>query len=164
VNTWVARAVFLVGCLGAAFYLVEQPEAVRWVPFGVAVGVALLGVVWMRLAPAASRAGAEARHAEIAPALEAVVAWSAAPTVDAELSRRIDRDVRPHLRRVEDGLAALHDRVGAQRYAGFMDAYARGERALNRAWSASADGYLEEARSQLEIAHAALDRASSLLA
>jgi len=162
-NPWLARAVFLAGCLAGAFFLVERPDEVQWTPFGAAVALALVGIALMRLAPAPSRSGGDAAHAEIAPALAALVAWSRAPVVDAELTRQIDREVRPHLRRIEDGLGELHDRLGAQRYASFMDAYARGERALNRVWSAAADGYLEEARSQLVTAHAALARATDLL-
>jgi hypothetical protein len=41
---------------------------------------------------------------------------------------------------------------GMQNYADVMSAFAAGERYINRVWSASTDGYLEEVRLYLEKA------------
>jgi hypothetical protein len=41
---------------------------------------------------------------------------------------------------------------GLQNYADVMSAFAAGERYINRVWSASTDGYVDEVRSYLERA------------
>lgn len=161
----VFRGVFLVGCLTAAYFLVEQPEAVRWAPFGGSVGVALAGIVGMRSQRPRRVAGpAGSLHEEpLAQALQALIAWverepEANPRLD-DLPGRIDAEVKPHLRAVEGGLEDLQARIGVKSYATFMDGYARAERSLNRAWSAAADGFREEARGQLATADLALRQA-----
>ncbi len=55
-------------------------------------------------------------------------------------------------------------KLGMQRYADIMSPFANGERLLNRAWSASADGYVDEVRSCIAGARAELQKASRLLA
>lgn len=161
----VGRIIFVASCLVAAFFLVERPEEVRWGPFAGAIIAALGGVVLMRQRRARPRAGGALR-AEDAPAVEAlseVLAWvRSAPRDEGDLrdlSGRLDHDVKPALRRVERALGGLRDRLGITRYARFMDGFARGERALNRAWSAAADGYVDEAREQLDIADTAFSQA-----
>lgn len=58
---------------------------------------------------------------------------------------RIDR-VQKHLSmQVVDGRNILIGQLGLAGFAEFMDGYSRMERALNRAWSAAADGVLDEA-------------------
>jgi hypothetical protein len=163
------RGVFLVGCLVAAYFLVEQPSSVRWVPFGVGVGVALAGIAGMRSQRAPRAVGpARGLHEEpVGQALEALMSWverepEANPRLD-DLSGRIDAEVKPHLRAVEHGLDDLQARIGVKPYAAFMDGYARAERSLNRAWSAAADGFREEARAQLAIADQALRQAREAL-
>jgi len=53
---------------------------------------------------------------------------------------------------------------GLQSYADLMSAFACGERYVNRAWSASADGYIDEVRASLDTALAQLTKAKNLLA
>ncbi len=58
---------------------------------------------------------------------------------------RIDR-VQKHLSmQIVDSRNVLISQLGLTGFAEFMDAYSRMERALNRAWSAAADGVLDEA-------------------
>jgi hypothetical protein len=57
------------------------------------------------------------------------------------------------------GRALLISRMGLGGYAQLMDRFAAGERQLNRAWSAAADGYEEEAVECLETAAAVLEEA-----
>jgi hypothetical protein len=58
---------------------------------------------------------------------------------------RIDR-VQKHLSmQIVDSRNILISQLGLTGFAEFMDAYSRMERALNRAWSAAADGVLDEA-------------------
>jgi len=161
------RGVFLVGCLVAAYFLVEQPEAVRWPFFGAAVVVALAGIAGMR-SQRVKVAGGPARALHEEPVGQAVVhisSWVERQLAErpTDLSGRIDAEVKPHLRAVEHGLAELQARRGVKAYASFMDDYARAERALNRAWSAAADGFHAEAHAQLAIAEQSLRRARDRL-
>lgn len=164
-----SRLVFVVGCLGAAFFLVERPLEVRWVPFGAALLVAGVGIVAMRWSAPRRSVTDEGVHHD-APARRALTeldAWlkvTADEKVDlSNLPARIDADVKPLLRTVEADLDELRHRLGLEAFAAFMDGYARGERALNRAWSAAADGYLGEARKQLRIGELALQQAVQAL-
>jgi hypothetical protein len=51
-----------------------------------------------------------------------------------------------------------------QNYADVMSAFAAGERYINRVWSASTDGYVDEVRSYLERATQQFRDAGSLFA
>lgn len=63
-----------------------------------------------------------------------------------------------------DARNALIQRFGLQAFAEIMTQFASGERYLNRAWSAAADGYLHEARDSVNRANAHITRASEILA
>jgi len=161
-----SQTLFLAGCLVAAYFLVERPNEIRWAPFAAAVAAAMVGIAGMRRSKPARPAGVgPGRQEPAAEALAAVLAWlgTASRENPDNLAQRLDTEVKPHLREVEDGLGRLHDQLGLERYAQFMDGYARGERALNRAWSAAADGYAREAREQLGVAELALDQARRAL-
>ncbi len=59
-----------------------------------------------------------------------------------------------------DARYALVQLYGLQAFAEIMTQFASGERFVNRAWSAAADGYMEEAGASLERAEGHLQRAS----
>ena len=63
-----------------------------------------------------------------------------------ELRFEIDRRFRKDLNRFVAARESLSHIYGLQSYADIMSAFAAGERYLNRVWSASADGYADEAR------------------
>ncbi len=63
-----------------------------------------------------------------------------------------------------DARNALIQRFGLQAFAEIMTQFASGERYLNRAWSAAADGYMNEARDSVTRSDAHIARASELLA
>jgi len=50
-----------------------------------------------------------------------------------------------------------------QNYANIMSPFAIGERLLNRAWSASADGYVDEVKDCIRRARVEMQRAKLLL-
>lgn len=62
-----------------------------------------------------------------------------------ELRFEIDRRFRDDLIRFADARMTLAHLYGLQKYADIMSHFAAGERYLNRVWSASADGYKDEA-------------------
>lgn len=75
------------------------------------------------------------------------------------LHARLDQLSTEALASLAENRQALADAFGAEAYAAVMTAFASGERAVNRAWSASADGYRDEAvasvrRAVPELRHA----------
>ena len=92
----------------------------------------------------------------------------------AELSKR-QTAMAPHqvVEYIDDQLAepfadfadarnALVQRFGLQGFADVMTQFASGERFVNRAWSAAADGYMEEVAASLERAQGHLNKAQEL--
>ena len=70
----------------------------------------------------------------------------------ADLRDRIDLKLRDDLRRFADARSSMVHLFGLQTYADIMSSFAAGERYINRVWSASADGYDEEAATYIEKA------------
>lgn len=83
-----------------------------------------------------------------------------------DLRFEVDKRFRADLNRFAEARQSLAHIYGLQAYADIMSAFAAGERYLNRVWSASADGYVDEAREyigrateQFEEARTRLDEA-----
>jgi hypothetical protein len=72
---------------------------------------------------------------------------------------RAERIISEHVPPFLDARPQLVARLGLAGYAQLMDRFAAGERQLNRAWSAAADGYEEEAVACLNNASALLEEA-----
>ena len=75
----------------------------------------------------------------------------------------IDDKLRNDLRRFADARESMVHLFGLQAYADIMSSFAAAERYLNRVWSASVDGYIDEchayighSRAQFEAAEAKL--------
>jgi hypothetical protein len=158
------RLLFGAGALIAAYFLVEQADAVRWVRFGPALVVSGLGIILMRRA-ARGQAGSPETHRENlrlgAEALARLV-----DRIDRDRPDRpddwpewIDHGLMPELAVFVDVREALQAVAGLDGYARVMDAFARGERTLNRVWAAAADGYGGEAARSLALARDDFDAA-----
>jgi len=73
------------------------------------------------------------------------------PTYEARFE--IDRKFRDDLFNFADARMSIGHRYGLQPYADVMSAFAAGERYINRVWSASADGYVDEVNAYITKAH-----------
>ncbi|MEQ9504433.1 MAG: hypothetical protein RIT81_46680 [Deltaproteobacteria bacterium] len=152
---------FYLGVTAGAFVTVRELSIVTWWQYGITVAIAVAGVVLLRLTARGGATDQKTAAAELQVVHESLAATLAAiEALNAERERvgvygihgRIDADVMHDVNRfveVRETIATVH---GLDVYARTMDAFASGERALNRAWSASADGYVDEV-------HACLDRA-----
>lgn len=69
-----------------------------------------------------------------------------------EVRFEIDRLFRDDLTLFADSRRSLGHRYGLQPYAEVMSAFAAGERYINRVWSASSDGYVDEVMKYLSKA------------
>jgi len=162
-NRTLAFVLITAGTVGAAIGVAQtDPSTVgftstfQWnVPLtGASLLVLLVGLLGTRAAARAEReAGAEAgadlqvlrnAAADLADQVQAVQNGLDGLEV-ADLHHRIDAIAVGPAADFDENCRALVDAYGMSAYARVMAVYAPGERTLNRAWSASADGHAEEA-------------------
>jgi hypothetical protein len=81
-----------------------------------------------------------------------------------DLHARVDAVLSGPLTDFAAARQELSDRHGMAVYAKVLGPFSQGERFLNRAWSASTDGYLDEARDSVRAARPELEAARAALA
>ncbi|MEX0975886.1 MAG: hypothetical protein WDZ50_02175 [Woeseia sp.] len=158
------------GFLVAAFATALDADATNWALFVPAALIGSFGVFLIKRQTAgAARSGdvLAANRSELYESLDNIVAElatisSATDLPVEDLRLEIDRRLRDDLRRFADARESMVHLFSLQLYAEIMSDFAAGERYVNRVWSASADGYGEEARRYLQRAaarfHAARER------
>jgi hypothetical protein len=147
--------------LAGAFISVLDPTTVDWSWF---VPVLILGTLALYTYRKAHHGEARASHrlsgnlqiletslVNILGNLETLNADSANLPV-YETRFEIDRLLREDLNNFANARESMKHVFGLQNYADVMSAFAAGERYINRVWSASTDGYIDEVRSYLERA------------
>lgn len=163
----------ILGFLAAAYVAALDPETVAWAVFVPTIVVAAIGVAMIRYARRAEARGGERlqqNRRTLADALERLerelAALHAGSDTDAvaHLHDDIDRRLREDLRRFADARESMIHLYSLNTYADIMSAFAAGERYINRVWSASADGYPDEARSYLKRASSQIALARNALA
>jgi len=159
------------GFLGGAFATSLDVENVNWTIFIAMAAAAVIGLVIYK-----NQVGALARSETVLETNRAELRESIANIVDdladinsggltrgAVLRDRIDLKLREDLRRFADARQSMVHLFGLQTYADIMSNFAAGERYINRVWSASADGYDEEAEAYLKRAADQFDEAKQQL-
>lgn len=154
-------ALVTVGFLGGAFTAVRQVEGVAAGMFLFWLALGVLGVLLVRRA-ARREATDEVRLTTniqaLEDSLERIVASAERLNAEKEaidvydLRHRIDERFLDDLVGFVDARESIAHSYGLQAYAEVMNRFAAGERYLNRVWSASTDGYIEEAHRYLEKA------------
>ncbi len=158
-----ALAIFLIiaGFVLGALFAVLSVDTVAWLPYLVAVALGFVGVVMLKRT---HRAGASDSHhvagniGTLETALDNICR-----NLDDLVGRRervpphefrfeIDRHFREDLTAFADARESMQHAFGLQAYADIMSAFAAGERYINRVWTASADGYVDEVMAYLEKA------------
>ncbi len=152
-----------VGFLAGALAATADKANVYWVYFAAALGTGVVGIVLVRFG--------ERRESRVEGKLSSDIR-----SIEESLKRIVEKmkglneekqsintyDVRYRIDElfVEDldtfvqareSIAEVH---GLQAYADVMSGFAAGERYLNRVWSASADGYIDEVDTYLDKAQA----------
>ena len=166
------------GFLAGAFLASLDPREIHWIAFVPTLLVGAAGVWLLKKASSAHARSDEtlannrnsieeslvriiANLEELESGKESIPPW--------ELRFEIDHRFRLDLNAFVEARESLTHIYGLQAYADIMSDFAAGERYLNRVWSASADGYVQEAkdyihraliqfqhaRSKLDAAHAA---------
>ena len=160
------HAVITVGCVVGSYLLVLDERAVAWSAFVPVLLFAVAGVALVRVA-SHRESQHEVRRSEnidnVRSSLERLTERARALDDEKEaidvydLRHRIDDDFRADLEAFAAARQVVAHLFGLQAYADVMSRFAAAERYLNRVWSASTDGYLDEA-------HAYLTRAREQLA
>ena len=159
------------GFLGGAFATSLDVQNVNWTIFISMAAAAVVGLVIYKM-----QVGALARSEEVLKTNRVELRESIANVVNdlqelnndnltrgAVLRDRIDLKLREDLRRFADARQSMVHLFGLQTYADIMSHFAAGQRYINRVWSASADGYDEEADAYLKKAAVQFDEAKQRL-
>lgn len=149
------------GFLAGAFLAVQDQLTVPVGPFVLALIVGAVGIVMVRWAT--HRAATHEEHlaanistigSSLAQVVEDVEQLEAQKDdIDVyELRHVIDRTFPPHLQAFVEARQSIAHSYGLPAYADVMNSFAAGERNLNRVWSASTDGYIDEAHNYITLA------------
>jgi hypothetical protein len=159
------------GFLGGAFATSLDVQNVNWMLFAGTAGAALIGLlIFKRQLSSLARSPEvlEVNRVELRESIANVVK-DLGDIIEGELTQgavlrdRIDLKLREDLRRFADARQSMVHLFGLQTYADIMSNFAAGERYINRVWSASADGYDEEANTYLKKAAGQFEEARQQL-
>ena len=156
-----ALTLVFVAFLSGSFVSVLDPRLVDWNFLVPILAAGLLGLWMYRKAEhAATRSGdrlagnistLDASLKNILENLEALLArGDDLPVYEARFE--IDRLFREDLNNFAEARESMIHVFGIQNYADVMSNFAAGERYINRVWSASTDGYVDEVRTYIKRA------------
>lgn len=161
------------GFLAGSYVAVLDEETVAVGPYLLALGIGILGAALVILSKrqASRQTDVLATNIETAKAsLDTLVAKAEALEREQDeigvygLSKRIDEDFPEALDAFVQARKSLAHRYGLSAYASVMNPFAAGERYLNRVWSTSIDGYIDEATTYVTAAKEQLTEARDALA
>ncbi|MHC4875610.1 MAG: hypothetical protein ACYTGL_03865 [Planctomycetota bacterium] len=128
-------------------------QTINWLHYALAGSVGVAGVIGLRRTAGETESKHEKIEGDIeelrgslgrvVDRLEALLKDSESISV-YDVHQRIDDQFMEDLGVFADARESMIPRFGLQPYADIMSLFAGGERLLNRAWSASADGYVDE--------------------
>ncbi len=147
--------------LSGAYLSVVDALEVEWKAMSITLIVGAIGVLLARMgskAEATSEEMMDSNMATVRSSLDRIVDHvtdlcdqrESIPTY--EMSHEIDRRLLDDLNSFVESREVITHVFGLQAYADVMSHYAGGERYLNRVWSASADGYVDEVNAYIERA------------
>ncbi len=145
---------------------------VPWLWYGLSMAVGIVGVVLLRKSSqseVSDTGRVQEEYATIESSLKTLnekishLDANMKNMAPGQIVNFIDEECAPAFSDFADSRNALIQRFGLQAFADIMSQFASGERFMNRAWSASADGYMNEVRDCIDRAKAHLAKASDLL-
>ena len=150
-----------IGFLGGSYEVVKQVETVNTASFLLWLTIGIVGVIVAQRARKAEATDAEVITTNVRAIEESlgVLAVEARRLDDDksdlnvyDLRHRIDETFMADLQKFVDARESIAHSYGLKAYAEVMNRFAAGERALNRVWSASTDGYIDETSAYIEKA------------
>ncbi len=165
-------AIMALGFLAAAFFVVQYPDHVNWTGWGACTVVTAVGALMIRFSQRATADEGEQAAGDIVTlesSLSALVATIGKLTQEKseenvfDYCKRIDDECMDDINDFVEAREAIIVRFGLAAYAQVMDNFALAERSLNRAWCASADGYIDELHLCIERAEIYMVKAQDSL-
>ncbi|MHC4116739.1 MAG: hypothetical protein ACYSWO_04445 [Planctomycetota bacterium] len=150
-----------IGFVGAALATVVDVDEVRWAWYLPALAVAVAGVAAVRIESARhskTEHHVVTRIESVETSLERISANISKLNADKDsintydVRHRIDELFIDDLDTFVASRQSIAHRYGLAVYGEVMSSFAAGERYLNRVWSASADGYIDEVNAYLDKA------------
>ncbi len=150
-----------VGFLGGSYEVVKQVEGVNTSAFLVWLSIGIVGVIVAQRARKAEATDVEVISTNVRAIEESLESLTVeakrlneekAETNVYDLRHKIDESFMNHLVKFVDARESIAHSYGLKAYAEVMNRFAAGERSINRVWSASTDGYIEETSAYLEKA------------
>ncbi|HUT46405.1 MAG TPA: hypothetical protein VMX36_08970 [Sedimentisphaerales bacterium] len=150
-----------VGFIAAALATVVDENAVEWLWYVPALIVGAAGVATVRIDDARktkTEHHVASRIETVEGSLERIAASINKLNADKhsintyDMRHRIDELFIDDLEMFVDARESIAHRYGLAAYGEIMSGFAAGERYLNRVWSASADGYIDEVNTYLDKA------------
>lgn len=171
-NTKYGYILLVAGFLGTAFTASLDATTMDWPWYSAAAAIGTIGVYIIK---SVTRRDAQSDHvlegdrvmlkqtlASIVANLEELNAGKAEiPT--HEMRFEIDRLFRIDLNAFVEARESMKHLYSLQDFADVMSAFSVGERNINRVWSASADGYVDEVMAYLERAQVQFQEAQKVL-
>ena len=161
-----------VGFILAALAAVIDESTVNWIWYLPALAVGVAGVIVIRTHEARHRKTEHHVAANIQAARDSMERIASniqkvnadKHSIDTyDVRHRIDELFLDDLETFVDARQSIADRYGLTAYGNVMSSFAAGERYLNRVWSASADGYIDEVHEYLSRAKDQFVESQSLL-
>jgi Na+/melibiose symporter-like transporter len=151
-------ALIVIAFLGGAYVSVLDAREIMWGYFAAAFVAGVSGVAITRFATKKAATSEETLATNLSAVRESLSAIvqivqglndekDSIPTY--EMGKAIDKRVIDSLNKFVEARESISHIFGLQAYANIMTHYAGGERYLNRVWSASADGYVDEVNDYL---------------
>jgi hypothetical protein len=150
-----------VGFIAAALASVLDENVVQWVWYIPALGLGAAGVILIKMehvVQSKTEHHVAARIETVDGSLERIAANinklnAEKDSIDTyDMRHRIDELFVDDIDSFVDARESIAHRYGLAAYGEVMSMFAAGERYLNRVWSASADGYIDEVNTYLEKA------------
>lgn len=149
----IGKALVILGFLGGAFLASLDPIQVNWPPFVAFVALGSVGAWMVKSGEKAAVRSSDKLHGNrqvLEDSLDRIVSnlreldgrKERVPTYDMRF--QIDELFRDDLFAFADARDSMKYLFGLQAYADVMSSFAAGERYINRVWSASTDGYVDE--------------------
>ena len=164
----IARFIVIVAFLAGAFLASLYQETVNWVYFVPVIIVGVIGLFFLKSGEK-SAAKDDSLLANDRKVLEDSLnnilvnlreldgRKDKVPTYDMRFE--IDRIFRDDLNNFADSRESMKHLFGLMAFADIMSSFAAGERYLNRVWSASTDGYVDEVLTYVSKAHSQFEHA-----
>ncbi len=147
------------GFLAGALVAVVDEEQVNWLNFSAAICAGIFGVIIVRFGHRQithDEGKLASNMQEITSTLQRIVDGMARLNAEKhsidtyDMRHRIDENIAAEILAFADTRETIATLFGLAAYADIMSHFAAGERYLNRVWSASVDGYIDEVNTYLE--------------